>query len=185
MWSLFGSLNRIRSSYAQKFPEWTCLRTGNGLQCSICCSNAASAADMFDFQQSLMSVGGSKLAEMDLMFVDPGVKDQWCTLPYKSLRLWCTEAAYAQNVERLGAKHDLWCKKRVEQISPQTCICPQGEHSKHLCWLKTIYMLTFSLLFLWTLKVNWHSWAKYIRVLLLLISCISQGSVMTHFRSEI
>ena len=49
--------------------------------------NAASAADMFDFQQSLMSVGGSKLAEMDLMFVDPGVKDQWCTLPYKSLRL--------------------------------------------------------------------------------------------------
>jgi len=56
-------------------------------QCSICCSNAASAADMFDFQQSLMSVGGSKLAEMDLMFVDPGVKDQWCTLPYKSLRL--------------------------------------------------------------------------------------------------
>jgi len=66
----------------------------------------------------------------------------------------------------------------------QTYPCVYWGHFKQLVWLKGTHVLTFNFTILWALKVNRYYCIKYVRFLLFLIFCISQGSVTTCLRCD-
>jgi len=87
------------------------------------------------------------------------------------------EAAYAMSGVLLSVIND-----PVAQASACVFSC-RRKTFKHLMWLKSTPMLTFSFLISWTLKANYC--VKYVyRFFLFLTFCISQGSVAIRVRCD-